>query len=303
MILYIIIFFCSAQSINTMQSEDYYDDFPPQLYTNQDGINNTTIINQWNTPFINTISISNKLEPKDYFSICLFKYQDSFPLFDKEDEKITVEYDNGIKNSIKENSDQIVMAQKKERENIIFIPIQQTEQDYVAEEHSSILALALMAGNAHFKMKQAQITVTDNDFVIWKKLFQNFGQSKNQFLAEQPHIYFSLNFIASNIDKIIQLIGLFRDNFNTEQIKAHLSKYSKKEQPDQLNLFLSTGEFEEENISEQENRSNNFYQTIYKYLTFKKVKDTLHQNFFRPIHNWYNYFTRSIRFWKNLFGY
>ncbi len=297
-VLYGILIFCSIHTINTMQSEDYYGDFPPQLYTYQDSINNTITINKWSTPFINTISINTQHEPKDYFSISLFEYaQNTFPLFNQ-----SIAYDSGIKNSIIDNPERVVMTQQKDNENIILIPIEQTKKDALIK-NNNILELALMAGYTHFKTKQADITVNETNFEIWKKLFQDFAQSKNKIANQVQQIYFSLNLIESNINMIIDLIPFLRKNFNTAEIKANLSKYSKEEQPDQLNLFLSTGEFEEENISEQENRSNNFYQTIYKYLTFKKVKDTLYQNFFRPIHNWYNYFTRSIRFWKNLFGY
>lgn len=295
-IVYGILIFCSIHSINTMQSEDYYGDFPPQLYTYQDRINNTMTISQWNTPFINTISINTKHEPKDYFSISLFEYeQNTFPLFNQ-----NLAYDLEIQNSIIHNPETIVMAQKKDNKNIVFIPIEQTKKDEFIG-NNNILALALMAGHTHFKINQAHITVNETDFETWKKLFQDFVQSKNELPRELLQIYFSLNLIGSNINIMIDLISFLRENFNADAIEESLSTYPEKERVNQLNLLLTTGKFEEENISEQENRSNKFYQTIYKYLTFKKVKDTLYQNFFRPIYNWYDYFARSIRFWKNVF--
>lgn len=286
-IVYGILIFCSIHSINTMQSEDYYGDFPPQLYTNQDGINNTMTISQWNTPFINTISINNKLKPNDYFSISLFEYkQNTFPFFNH-----NLSYDAGIQNSIIDNPERVVMAQKKDNENIIFIPIEQTKkEDFI--ENKNILALALMAGYTHFKINQAHITVNENDFEIWKKLFQDFAQSKNESRDQLSQIDFSLNLTGSNINMMTQLISFLREDFNADEIQTTLSRYPGV---NQLNLLLTTGKFEEEN------RSNKFYQTIYKYLTFKKVKETLYQNFFRPIYNWYDYFARSIRFWKNVF--
>lgn len=289
-IVYGILIFCSIHSINTMQSEDYYHPDPlPQLYTNQNGIGNLITIDTWNTPFINTISINNRFTRNDYFSISLFKYeQNTFPFFNH-----NLPYDAVIQNSIIDNPERVVMAQKKDNENIIFIPIEQTKkEDFI--ENKNILALALMAGYSHFKINQAHITLNETDFEIWKKLFKDFTESKNQLPSELSQTYFSLNLTGSNINMMPHLISFLRENFNADEIQTTLSTYPKKEQPNQLNHFLTTGEFQEEN------RSNKFYQTIYKYLTFKKVKDTLYQNFFRPIYNWYDYFARSIRFWKNV---
>lgn len=295
-IVYGILIFFSIHSINTMQYEDYYGDFPPQLYTNQNSTNNIITINEWKTPFINTISINTQHEPKDYFSISLFKYEKkSFPLFDQ-----NLAYDSGIKNSIIDNPETIVMAQQKDNENIIFIPIEQTKKDALIQ-NNNILALALIAGHAHFKIQQAQITLNENDFEIWKKLFTNFAESKNELTRELLHTYFSLNLVGSNINMMTHLIPFLRENFKADEIQTTLSIYPKEERVNQLNQLLTTGDLEEENISEQQNQSNKFYETIYKYLTLKKVKETLYQNFFRPIYNWYDYFARSIRFWKNVF--